>query len=176
MQRSKPQEDVFTRRSKGELFVTGAFAAIFIITLTILFGCSGDGLGLNASGDLQTVSSEVVSFSEDIQPIFNANCTRCHAQGGIGYLATGGEDADGLDLSQASSHAGLVGVRTFEEPQLIPRWRVMIGEPDSSYLLEKVSSGSQKSGSRMPSDGPPFLTDGEIQRIERWIEEGAEDN
>jgi len=148
----------------------------FIITLTLFSGCSGDGLGLNASGDPQAVSSDVVSFAGDIQPIFDDNCTRCHATGGIGYLATGGEDAGGLDLSRGSSHAGLVGVQTFEEPQMIPRWRVMIGEPDSSYILEKVSSGSQKSGSRMPPDGPPFLTGGEIQLMGRWIEEGAEDN
>jgi hypothetical protein len=31
-------------------------------------------------------------------------------------------------------------------------------------------------GLRMPRTGPPYLTDGQIEVIERWIEQGAKNN
>jgi mono/diheme cytochrome c family protein len=142
-------------------------------------GCSGDGVGLGGTGDPLPPSGDgsgEVSFSVEIVPIFETHCTRCHAPGGIGYLGTGGDAADGLDLTAGAAYAGLVGAATFQSPQEPPRWRVLAGEPDSSYLVQKAVSDAPKAGARMPLDGPPFLSDGEIERIERWIEEGAADN
>jgi len=152
------------------------FAAGIAILFTILIGCTGDGVGLGESGDPEVTSSGAVSYSGEIQSIFDTHCTRCHRPGGIGYIATGGDPADGLDLTSGASFAGLVGIRTSQDPQTAPRWRVMAGEPDSSYLVQKVVSSSPKSGTRMPQDGPPFLSDGEVELIERWIEEGAEES
>ena len=142
-------------------------------------GCSGDGVGLGESGDpLPTGGGDAggISFSAEVLPIFETHCTRCHTSGGIGYAGTGGDAANGLDLTAGAAYAGLVGVGTFQAPGDAPRWRVRAGEPDSSYLLQKVVSDAPKSGSKMPLDGPPFLSDGEAGRIERWIEEGALDN
>ena len=153
-----------------------SLAAGIVIVFTILTGCTGDGVGLGESGDPEATGSGAVSYPEEIQPIFDTHCTDCHISGGVGYIATGGDQADGLDLTSGASFAGLVGIRTSQDPQTAPRWRVMAGEPDSSYLVQKVVSSSPKSGTRMPQDGPPFLSDGEVELIERWIEEGAEEN
>jgi hypothetical protein len=152
---------------------------LFLTPIFLGFGCSGDGVGLNSSGDPLPGNGgdeDVISFSTQIQPIVDTHCTRCHAPGGIGYLGTGGDVANGLDLTDGASYDGLVGVETFEDPQDPPRYRVLAFEPDSSFLLEKIVSDTPKSGFRMPLDGPPFLTDGEVETIERWIEEGAVDN
>jgi hypothetical protein len=50
------------------------------------------------------------------------------------------------------------------------------GDPESSYLVHKVDGRRGIVGNRMPNDGPPFLTDGQIQILERWIEIGAPRN
>jgi len=132
--------------------------------------CGGSGEGLTSSGDAGT------GFSRQIQPLFDANCVRCHSPGGVGYLETGGGSDNGLLLTAGNSHARLVDQATFEEPAVSPRWRVLPGEPDSSYLLQKVTSGSPKNGRRMPLDGPPYLTASEIEVIRVWIEDGAKDD
>jgi mono/diheme cytochrome c family protein len=147
---------------------------IYIILPVILAGCSGDGVGLGTSGDVESGQTGAVSFSGEIQPLFNDRCTQCHIPGGSGYVATGG-DSGGLDLTGGAAYQSLVGVRTFQKPQEAPRWRVLAGEPDSSYLYQKIVSDSPKESSRMPLGGP-FLDDSEIELIERWIEEGAADN
>ena len=52
---------------------------------------------------------------------------------------------------------------------------VVPGDPCSSLLIEKLR-GPPSFGSRMPLDGPPFLTEEEIQRFQDWIAEGAEED
>ncbi len=146
---------------------------IGIGALALALSCRGDGVGLTESGDPAGGPS---GFAAQIQPIFDTNCIRCHARGGIGFNATGGEQNNGLDLTEGNSHGNLVDQVTFEAPDVAPRWRVLSGEADSSYIVQKISSASPKVGSRMPLDGPPFLSQSEIQLIIDWIEQGAPDN
>ena len=150
-----------------------------LITLLILVvtcwawgtSCDGDGVGLNASGDL--AGDLPGTGLEQVQALFDAHCIRCHVAGGIGYLQTGGSSENGLDLTSGNSFGALVGQPTFQDPNTQPRWRVLAAEPDSSYLVQKISSDSPKVGRKMPFDGPPFLSASDIQLIRSWIEEGA---
>ncbi|MBI5208197.1 MAG: hypothetical protein HY934_10495 [Candidatus Firestonebacteria bacterium] len=48
---------------------------IYIATLIV-----NDG-SINSNPDSITVSATTISFSKDVQPIFNNNCTGCHSQG-----------------------------------------------------------------------------------------------
>jgi hypothetical protein len=50
--------------------------------------------------------------------------------------------------------------------------RVIPGDPENSYLIHKVEGRPGISGARMPFLGP-YLTDGQILVIKRWIELGA---
>ncbi len=52
------------------------------------------------------------------------------------------------------------------------------GNPNASYLVEKLvaTPSAPIVGLRMPRNIPPFLTDGQILVIKRWIENGAERN
>jgi mono/diheme cytochrome c family protein len=129
--------------------------------------CAGDGGGLTPTGDRPT------SGLEAVQPLFDRHCTRCHTAGGIGYVQTGGDDENGLDLTAGRAFDSLVNRPTFEEPGMFPIWRVRPEEPDSSYLLQKINSDTPKSGRRMPLDGPPFLSDDDVDLIRAWIEDGA---
>jgi hypothetical protein len=51
--------------------------------------------------------------------------------------------------------------------------RVAPGDPENSYLVHKVEGRPGIIGLRMPRNGPPFLTEGQIRIIRRWIELGA---
>jgi hypothetical protein len=51
--------------------------------------------------------------------------------------------------------------------------RVKPGDPENSYLIHKMEGRPGISGRRMPWVGPPFLTDGQILVVKRWIEIGA---
>ena len=54
--------------------------------------------------------------------------------------------------------------------------RVIPGDPENSYLIQKVEGRAGIVGNRMPNNGPPYLTDGQIRIIKRWIEIGAPNN
>jgi len=150
------------------------FVGLVVGVVTTWFSCQGDGAGLTDSGDPVTANS--TGFAAQIQPIFDTNCIRCHAPGGIGFNGTGGAQNNGLDLTRGNSHGKLVNQPTFEAPNVVPNVRVLPGQPDSSYIVQKISSASPKFGNRMPLDGPPFLSQNEIQLIRDWIADGAPDN
>jgi hypothetical protein len=77
-----------------------------------------------------------------------------------------------MSLSADQTFANVVGVASTEVPSLN---RIEPGNPDGSYLLRKVE-GSAAVGGRMPLDGPPYLSNAQIQAIRDWISAGAEDN
>jgi mono/diheme cytochrome c family protein len=94
---------------------------------------------------------EGVSFSSDVMPIFQAECSACHGN-------FGGWDA--------SSYATVLGTGN-NAPVIVP------GDPENSLLAQKMT-GTQSVGNIMPPAG--LLPDEEIQIILDWIEEGAADN
>ena len=71
-------------------------------------------------------------------------------------------------LDAANSYADLVNVDSNEVPSLK---RVEPGDPDNSYLVQKVE-GTAAVGGRMPLGGDR-LPDAEIDLIRQWISEGA---
>jgi hypothetical protein len=94
---------------------------------------------------------EQVSYSNDVQPIFNNNCagSQCHIGG----------TASGLSLVSYSTlmQGGLSG------PVVIP------GEPDSSKIVQRLEGTIQP---QMPFQRAP-LSQAEIQLIRDWIAQGA---
>jgi hypothetical protein len=111
------------------------------------------------------------TFSSIQHEIFDATdssgrtaCTQCHNA----TLLRGG-----LDLSASISYASLVNVSSREKPGVM---RVTPGDPESSYLIHKLEGRSGIVGRQMPFSGPPFLTNGQILVIKRWIEQGAKND
>lgn len=138
--------------------------AIGLITLFLLFstwGCSGDGIGLDINGDPlgPGLPDTTVSFSRNIQPIFNQSCS-CHLQAGA---------PEGLDLSAGKSYNNLVNIPSSELPSLD---RIEPANPDTSYLVWKIEGDPRILGGRMPLGGP-YLDDRTIELIRKWVLRGA---
>lgn len=75
-----------------------------------------------------------------------------------------------LNLEAANSYAMLVGIMSTQEPGL---QRVEQGDPDSSYLIHKLS-GAADTGDIMPPTGT--LAAADIDVIRQWILAGALDD
>ena len=93
-------------------------------------------------------------------------CVNCHT-------AVGRTPSAGLDLTAGNSYSRLVGVSSVERPGVL---RVAAGDPDNSYIVHKLEGRSDIVGVRMPRGAGPFLTDGQMLVIRRWIAEGAANN
>lgn len=93
-------------------------------------------------------------------------CTACHT-------STGRNPSGGLNLNHDIAYDQLVNAAVREKPGAI---RIVPGNPDASYLVQKVEGVSGIVGRRMPQNGPPYLTDGQILILRRWIAIGAPRN
>ena len=105
-----------------------------------------------------TKSKTKVSFSFDVQPIFNNNCFSCHISDG--YTSAN------LKLN---SYETLMNDTSYNGPVVIPKY------PERSILIDKIANETPAFGSRMPINLPP-LDEEDIRTIETWIYYGAEDN
>ena len=111
------------------------------------------------------------TFSAIQRDIFNATdsagrlaCTGCHNPTGARF--------NGLNLTGSTAYATIVNVASVGKPSAI---RVVPGNPDASYLVQKIEGAAGIVGVRMPQT-PPYLTPNQIAIIRRWIELGAPNN
>jgi hypothetical protein len=135
---------------------------IVLMPAFIVFaGCgAGSGEGLDENGAPVPVAPPVNSDFQEIQDtVFTPICTACH----VGATAP-----RGLRLDAPNSYAMLVNVASVEVPAL---QRVAPGNPDMSYLVQKIE-GTAAVGGRMPLGGAPLPQD-RIDLIRRWIAAGA---
>jgi hypothetical protein len=93
-------------------------------------------------------------------------CTACHT-------STGRNPAGGLNLNHDTAYEQLVNAPVRGKAGAV---RVVAGDPDNSYLIHKLEGSADIAGRRMPLNGPPFLTDGQVLIIRRWITIGAPHN
>ena len=93
-------------------------------------------------------------------------CTVCHT-------STGRNPAGGMNVNHDVAYDQLVNAPVRGKAGAI---RVIPGDPDNSYLIQKLEGRADIVGRRMPFNGPPFLTDGQILIIRRWIAIGAPRN
>src|SRR4051812_11319631 len=129
--------------------------------MLILVACTaGNGDGLDANGQpISDVPPAQSDFQEIQDTVFTPICTQCHIGAGAPH---------GLRLDAANSYALLVNVNADEVPTLK---RVNPGNPDQSYLVQKIS-GTAAVGGRMPLGQAPLPQD-RIDLIRRWIAAGA---
>ncbi|HUI60315.1 MAG TPA: Ig-like domain-containing protein [Steroidobacteraceae bacterium] len=141
------------------------YRAAAALLAAALASCAGNGAGLDANGNPITPGGgDTGALTADFQSIqdhvFTPICTRCHAGAGA---------PEGLQLDSDHSYALLVGVPSTEQPNVL---RVSPGNPDSSYLVQKLQGSSGISGQRMPFGGP-YLPQSTIDVIRQWISDGA---
>ena len=128
---------------------------------------SGDGV---EGGDFEaffTVMGPLVpgpTLDEIQAAVFGPTCSNagCHSGGGAVLPAA-------MDLTSAqASFDNLVNIPSLQSAGAI---RVMPGDPDNSYLVQKLE-GTAAVGDRMPKDSDP-LDPAIIAAIREWITDGA---
>ena len=128
------------------------YLSLIIIASLVLSSCTKD------KGPIEKEPiTEDVSFSNDVQPIFDESCISCHPSSG------------NLDLTSENSYNQLVNV----DASGYSGKRVVPGDADSSILYKKVD-GSGAYGTNMPIGSS--LSADDIATIKQWIEEGAKNN
>ncbi len=105
----------------------------------------------------QAEETQEISYSRNIQPIFDQNCVSCHPSSG------------NLDLTASNSYNELVNVTASGYQGIL----VVPGDSESSVLYKKID-GSNVYGSNMPLGRS--LSASQIALIKRWIDEGAQNN
>lgn len=140
------------------------FGLLFLIASACGGGSSSDDTDEDADDD-GGIEPTLSSIQENI---FTPTCARsgCHSA----TSASGG-----LSLAEGDSFGELVGTASSEVPTLD---RVEAGDPDNSYLLHKLRGTAGDVGgtdTQMPLNGSA-LSEDEIEAIEEWITNGAENN
>lgn len=124
---------------------------------------------MNANGNDACVTgggegNATVSYEADVFPLLStAGCmvTGCH-----GGLFT----ASLYNLSTYNSTFG-----PGDQARILGACDVVPGDPDASFIIEKLVDDSPRVGDRMPLSRPP-LPDADIELIRTWILEGARNN
>ncbi len=100
-----------------------------------------------------------VSYSKDVQPILQANCGECHAEGGAG-LEKSGLDMSSYDSLMKGTRFGAV---------------IVAGDSVSSTLVLLVEGKEVDPSIAMPH-GAAKIPDADIAKIKSWIDQGAKNN
>jgi len=136
--------------NKKPLFAVGA-----VLTMTLAVG---GAVILAGHPNPVCAANAVMSFKDDVLPIFKGRCIDCHQPGGEGY------EKSGLDLR---TYAGVMKGTKFGA-------MVTPGSPDTSnlaWLLDWKASPEL----RMPH-GKTKLSSCDRDAIREWIRQGAKDN
>lgn len=134
----------------NKLLSIGAW--ISLLTMLGSFSLCGAVEAHTLNNDALVSKLPNVSFRNDIQPIFDANCVACHMEGAA---------PEGLILESGTVYQALVG-QTSRQSRL---QRISPTKPDESYLIQKLKGTHlNKLDSRL------------IDTLRAWIIQGAQDN
>jgi hypothetical protein len=174
----------FSGRSLPNATVTWDAPDPALVTLTptgamaqVVAGDQGGTVTVTArSGDQSaqiqiTVKGATISFAKDIQPIFTQTCALPFCHGG-----PADEAGEGMVLEAGVSYGNIVNVPAVEvEDGSV--MRIAPGKPDQSYLLAKLKGtyfDLGGFGSQMPLTGS--LSEADLDKITKWVENGAPNN
>lgn len=134
---------------------------ILCLVITGLASCGGSGTGLDQNG--RPLTGEPTPLVPELQSIqqnvFTPICAGCHAGSGAPL---------GFRLDEGFAYGMLVNTASVEVPALL---RVSPGNPDQSYLIQKLE-GHAAVGGQMPLGQSP-LPQATIDVIREWIANGA---
>jgi hypothetical protein len=144
------------------------FSAVLAFAALAATGC--DEKLQTLTGPSPNLTPTFASIQKEIFETSDAGgrqaCIVCHTN-------VGRAPAGGLTLLSGASYNALVNAATIQkagETTVVP------GNPDASYLVKKLEGDASINGKRMPRNGPPYLTTGQILVIRRWIQLGAKND
>lgn len=97
--------------------------------------------------------------------VFGPTCASSNCHSGVGAVLPGAMDLTDAD----ASFLALVGVASTQQPAIL---RVLAGDPDNSYLIQKLENALGITGAQMPFGQAP-LDPAVIAEIRQWITDGA---
>lgn len=109
------------------------------------------------NGDKNSSDAAVMSFSKDVFPIIKKHCLPCHAS-----------DSDNKSELVLESYDDIVKGGKHGSP-IVP------GKGNESLIVQKVGP-NPPFGRQMPVMSKKKLTDGEIDTLTIWIDQGAKKN
>jgi hypothetical protein len=141
---------------------------VIVAALALFTGCDEKLSKLaGPSPNLEpTFASIQANIFESADSAGRVACIGCHT-------STGRTPAAGLNLNHDVAYDQIVNVASRNKPSAT---RIVPGNPSGSYLVQKVEGAPGIVGLRMPFSGAPFLTDGQLLILRRWIELGAPRN
>lgn len=98
-----------------------------------------------------------ITWSRHVLPLFRNRCVGCHVDG----ARQGNYRVDTPGLAAIAGDSGTPSM-------LVP------GDPDRSFIVQKLTSRRPAIGAQMPLDRPP-LAPHELELVRQWIAEGARD-
>ena len=142
-------------------------AAAGLFSLWSLSGCDEKlsditGPSPNLTVTFSSIRSEIFDSTDSAG---RTACVTCHSEQGLPAARI-------LNL-RADPYTALVSTPSRQKAGAT---LVVPGNPDESYLIHKLEGRSSITGLRMPRNGPPYLTQGQLAVIRRWIEIGAPNN
>jgi mono/diheme cytochrome c family protein len=138
------------------------------VSLTVQAQDAAGNVGTSAAVAITVANTPpptVQSFAQLQTQIFTPICSGCHT--GVGTTLPGS-----MNLTAGNAFASLVNVASVEQSTLK---RVNPGNPNSSYLIQKLAGTTGITGARMPFGGP-FLDQATIDQVASWITQGAANN
>lgn len=147
-------------------FLFRAVVAILVIAGTLV-GCDvetfDDAVNRFGASPPPPPAAFGPNFSEIQANVFTPSCagSNCHS---------GAAPPAGLNLEAANSFAELVGIASSQDAGVM---RVVAGDPDNSYIIQKLD-GNATGGGIMPPGGA--LPQTSIDTIRQWIMDGAIDD
>lgn len=157
---------ILTQEHRTRISLTILSLILALSVLLAVPACSS-GSKTPAPAPTPTPAPATISFSKDVQPIFNNHCVTCH-QGQ-------GPEQSNLTLEPRLSYNNLVSMASTGNPAVM---RVKAGAAGDSYLIAKVT-GTQVAaggmGAQMPYNAAP-LSQAQIDLISQWIKQGALNN
>ena len=145
-------------------FLSGAWA------LLVLAGAGCDEKLSSITGPTPNLAPSLASVQSTIFNVTDSSgrlaCIQCHTD-------QGRTPAGGLVLLEGRAYQALVGRASTGKAGAT---LVIPGDPDNSYIVKKLEGSSDIAGQRMPRGNGPFLTEGQMLVIRRWIREGAANN
>jgi uncharacterized membrane protein len=132
--------------------------AALVASLAVLGAQNFTAPGLEANTTLGAMLSppDTVTFAEDILPIFQQRCAKCH----------GATDENGEVRTEVS-----LNLLEYEKVMVGSEFGTVVeaGDPDGSFLMDMIVAGD------MPEEGDK-VPEEEIALIRAWIEAGAQNN
>lgn len=146
--------------------VAGWRAVVLVAALTAGVAACDESLS-DVAGPTPNLEPTFSSIQREIfQSSTPQGCVNCHT-------SVGRAPAGGLSLLPDVSYNNLVNAASRAKPGAI---FVIPGDPDKSYLIQKLEGAAGLAGLRMPRNGPPFLTEGQMLIIRRWVQLGAKND